>query len=196
MLAQQYRQRGLPLIIVCPHGVVGPNDHSVWGYYQRLYLNRLMPPMGWSPDSIFSLVEVNDLARGIVLAAEKARLGETYILAGEPRSLREHLAFWQGRPGAFKTAMWMPAGLMSAMFWPMEPLQRPLGLPAFMSREGVIAATTNLNYSSAKAQQELGWTHKSAQEMWLSTLDGEMELMRLRQKRDLVSRLNPLDIEG
>jgi dihydroflavonol-4-reductase len=195
LIAQQYQQRGLPLIIVCPHGVIGPNDHSVWGYYQRLYLNRLMPPMAWSPDTVFSLVEVNDLGRGIVLAAEKARLGETYILAGEPRSLREHLAFWQKRPGGFKAALWMPAGLMYAMFWPLEPLQRLLGLPAFMSREGVQAAATNLNYSSAKAQQELGWTHKTAQEMWLGTLDREIELMRLRRKRDLASRLNPLELE-
>ncbi len=195
-IAQKYQKRGLPLIIACPNGVVGTNDHSFLGYFLRLYLNRMMPPLAWSPDSVSSLVEVNDLARGITLAAEKGRSGETYIFAGEPKSTREHLAIWTLRPGAFKVRGWLPAGWMAASFWPLEPLQRAAGLPAFLSRETVRGATASLYYSSEKAQRELGWSHRSAQEMWLTTIDSELELLARRKKRDLISRLKPVEIDG
>ncbi len=195
-IARKYQQRGLPLIIVCPNGVIGANDHSVLGFFLRLYLNRMILPFAWSPDSIFSFVEVNDLAQGITLAAEKGRSGETYIFAGEPKSTREHLAIWTLRPGAFKVRGWLPAGLMAVSLWPFELLQRAAGLPAFMSRETVRGSTASLYYSSEKAQRELGWSHRSAQEMWLITMDGELELLARRKKRDLISRLKPVEIDG
>jgi dihydroflavonol-4-reductase len=195
-IARQYQQRGLPLIIASPNGVIGPNDHSVWGYFQRLYLHRLLPPVAWSPDSMFSLVEVNDLAGGLALAAEKGRPGETYILAGEPKSVREHLALMALKPGGFKVIAFPPAAMMVAAFWLLEPFERLAGLPAFMSRETVRASSTNLYYSSAKAQRELGWTYRPAREMWSSTLDGERELVSRRKQRDLVSLLKPVELEG
>jgi dihydroflavonol-4-reductase len=191
-IARQYQERGLPLIIACPNGVIGPNDHSVFGYFLRLYLNKMMPPMAWSPDTMFSLIHLDDLTEGIALAAEKSRIGETYIFAGEPRSFREHLGYWAMKPGAFKVHFWLPAGLMAALFCPLEPLQRAAGLPAFMSRETVRGGATNFHYSGEKAKRDLGWRHRSAREMWFNTIDGEIELLHKRKKRNLTSLLNPL----
>ena len=78
-VALQYQQRGLPLIMICPAHVVGPNDHSPYGYFLRMYVNRLLPPFAWAPATIHSPVHVTEVAEGIVLAAEKGKLGETYI---------------------------------------------------------------------------------------------------------------------
>jgi dihydroflavonol-4-reductase len=196
MIARQYRERGLPLIIACPNGVIGPNDHSVFGYFLRLYLNKMLPPMSWSPGTMFTLVHLDDLAEGIALAAEKSRTGEDYFFAGEPKSFREHLGYWAMKPGAFKIRFWLPAGFMAALFCPLEPLQRMVGLPAFMSRETIRGGATNFNYSSEKAKRELGWTHRSASEMWFNTIDGELELMLKRKRRTLTSLLNPIEIAG
>jgi len=191
-IAQQYQQRGLPLIIVCPNGVVGPNDHSNYGYFLRMYLNRLLTPYAWAPDVINSLVHVNDVGEGIALAAEKGRIGETYILAGEPTSRREMVQIWMTKPGGFKVRFYIPHWLAKVMFAPMEPLQRLAGLPAAVSRESV-SASVSLNYSGAKAQRELGWTYRPAKEMWLGIIDQELELLASRQKRDLVARLKPVE---
>jgi dihydroflavonol-4-reductase len=191
-IAIQYQAQGLPLIIVCPNGVIGPNDHSIFGYFLRLYLNKLLPPVAWSPESIFSLVEVNDVAQGIVLAAVNGRTHETYILAGEPLSTREMFLLWAQKPGRFVVRFWLPPWLAAFLLWMMEPLQRALGLPAFMSRETVWASKDSLNYSSAKARQELGWTYQTAQEMWFKTIDKEIELQARRNKRGLPSRLHPI----
>jgi nucleoside-diphosphate-sugar epimerase len=193
-VAYQYEQRGLALIIVCPNGVSGANDHSPWGYFLRLYINRILPPMGWSPKTIHGNVDVNDLAEGIALAAENGRLGETYFLSGECRSFREHLNYWSKRPGAFRPLVWLPANLAALFFAPLEPLQRILGLPAFMSRETVVGSSTNWNYSSNKAKRELGWTHRSAEAMWNATIDGELDLLTKRKGQSLIQRLKPLEV--
>jgi dihydroflavonol-4-reductase len=194
-IARHYQQRGLPLIIVCPNGVIGPNDHSPWGYFLRLYLNKLMPPVAWSPNSRFSLVELHDLASGIALAAEKARPGETYLFCGESKTFREHLDYWPKITGAFMPFVWLPARLAALAFWPLEPVQRAAGLPAFMSRETVLGAATNFNYCCEKAKQELGWTHQTAQKMWFNTIRGELELLSKRRRRDVASRLKPVENE-
>ena len=192
-IASQYQQRGLPLINVCPNAVVGANDHSPWGYFLRLYINRIMPPMAWSPDAIHGCVDVTDLAEGIALAAEKGRIGETYLLSGECCSFRDQLSYWIKRPGAFKPFFWLPGPLAAVLFAPLEPVQRMLGLPAFISRETVVGASTNWYYSSAKAKGELGWRPRSTEAMWQKAIDGELELLAKREGQNLIQRLRPLD---
>lgn len=192
-VAVKYQDRGLPVIIVCPNGVIGPNDHSILGHLLRLYLNKFLPPMGWTPESRFTFVDVYDLAQGIALAVEKGQVGETYMLCGEATSMKDMFAIWSKKPGAFKFRLWLPAGLVSLMMWPLEPLQRAVGLTAFLSREAVKAGSGGLYYSSAKAQRELGWRHKSAEEMWFNTIDKELELLDKYREGNLISRLKPLD---
>jgi nucleoside-diphosphate-sugar epimerase len=63
--ALSFQRKGLPLIVVCPSQVIGPNDHSIFGYFLRMYLNRIMPPLIWSPRVANSFVFVDDLANGI-----------------------------------------------------------------------------------------------------------------------------------
>jgi dihydroflavonol-4-reductase len=193
-VARKYQQRGLPLIIVCPHGVIGVNDQSAFGYFQRLFVNRIMPPIACSPNSIYGLVELNDLVEGITLAAEKGRISETYFLCGERQSIREIFNLWRNKPGRYTIRIWLPVGFMAALFTPLEPLQRILGLPAFLSRETIRGNATNWCYSSEKAERELGWTHCSAEEMWSATLDGEIQLLSRRKTQNLVQRLKPLEL--
>jgi dihydroflavonol-4-reductase len=192
-VAQQYQQRGLPLTIICPAHVVGANDHSPYGYFQRLYVNRMMPPFAWGPDAVHSPVHVAELAQGILLAAEKGRLGETYILSGESTRIRQLFQIWAAHPGGFRVGFFLPIRLAALMFAPLEPVQRWLGLPAFISRETVWGSNGSYSFSSAKAQRELGWTHSPAREIWPSIFDEERQLLAARKKRDLLSRLKPVE---
>jgi dihydroflavonol-4-reductase len=193
-IAMQYQKKGLPLIIICPNGVIGVNDYSAWGYFMRMYINRVMPPTAWSPKTTHALVHMDDITQGIMLAAEKGRIGETYILSGEAKSFREHMKIWDQRPGALKPMIWLPAQIAALMFSTLEPFQRMMGLPAFISRETVIGGATNWYYTSEKAKRELGWGHRSAESMWLAAIDGEIKLLSKRKKQKLLQRLKPLDV--
>ncbi len=192
-IACRYQSMGLPLIIVMPHAVIGPNDHSSFGYFLRLYVNRIMPPIGWSPDLIFAAVYIDDLVEGIILAAEKGQIGEAYYLCGEVNTFRDILTLWTEKPGAFKPRLWLPGRLATLLFAPLEPLQRWFGLPAFISRETAKGASTNWYYVCEKAKRELGWSHRSAEELWNATIDGEIALLARRKGQNLVQRLKPLD---
>ena len=79
------------------------------------------------------------------------------------------------------------------MFAPLEPVQRLAGLPAFISRETVVATSISYNFSSLKAQRELGWIYRPVKTMWLDIIGEELNLLASRQKRDLVSRLKPVE---
>jgi dihydroflavonol-4-reductase len=192
-IARQYQQRGLPLIIVCPNQVLGANDHSPFGHFQRLHVNHVMPPAAFGRSSMFCCVDVNDLAEGIALAAEKGRIGETYLLCGEPMTIGEILDIWSRKTGASKVRLWLPTGLAAVLLAPLEPVQRRLGLPAFLSSDVVRGAATNSWFSSEKAKRELGWTHCSAEALVLAAIDGEIELLSGRKGQNLIQRLKPLE---
>lgn len=185
--------RGLPLIIVCPTHVFGANDHSPFGYFLRLYLNGLMAPFAFSPEMQMAPVHVDDLGEGIARAAERGRCGETYILGGDTMSIRDMFKLWMTRPGGAKVRFYIPRWLACLLFRPLEPLQRLVGLPAFLSAETVNATRYSYDFSSAKAQRELAWRPRPPSAIWADIIDREIQLRGDRQGRGLVSRLAPLD---
>jgi dihydroflavonol-4-reductase len=195
-IAHGYLQRGLSLIIVCPSGVIGPNSNAPAGYFLRAYLNHLMTPCAWAPGSIQSLVHVQDAAEGIALAAEKGKIGETYLLAGEATDRRELFRFWMSKPGGFKVRFYIPIWLAKLMSAPLEPLERWMGMPTPIFRETISATSASNANSSAKAKRELGWTYRPAEQMWDDVIDGEIELLANRKKRDLLTRLKPVEMDA
>lgn len=192
-IALDYLRGGLPLIIVCPGFVIGPNDHSPWGYFARLYVNHALPPIAWSKTSIHAHVYIDDIAEGIALAAEKGGVGESYLLAGDIATMSDIFSVWATTPGGMKAHLWLPSKALALPFAAAEPLQRALGLPAFISAESVRGSTRDYNFSSDKAKRELGWNPRSYRETWLQTLAAERELKDRRGRTDLRGRLRPLD---
>lgn len=80
--------RGLEAVIACPTGIIGPFDfrESEMG---RLLRSWLAPGLHPIVDGRFDFVDVRDVARGLVLAGERGRAGETYLLSGTLLSLAE-----------------------------------------------------------------------------------------------------------
>ena len=178
--ALAWRERGLPLVIGMPNGVMGANDHSFFGYVLRLHLLGAMTPLAFGADGVYALVDVEALADGLCLAAEKAPPGEDYVFCGEAISIRQLFAHWATYPGGMKVRLWLPRWFMRPQIALIEPLQRLLGLPAFFSRDVVDNSSAHLNFSSAKAQRELGWTHPSPAQMWSRIIAQERQLMATR----------------
>jgi dihydroflavonol-4-reductase len=72
---------GLDAVIVCPTGVIGPHDYrgSEMGELLRGFMIRKPHLM---IEGAFDFVDVRDAARGHILACERGRKGEVYILSG------------------------------------------------------------------------------------------------------------------
>lgn len=95
-IALKIREKGLPLIVAMPNGVVGANDHSTFGYFLRLHLTGLMPSVAFDGDAILSLVDVEALAEGLCLAVEKAEIGEDYIFVANQSQLKKCSTYSHG----------------------------------------------------------------------------------------------------
>jgi nucleoside-diphosphate-sugar epimerase len=173
--------------------VVGANDHSVFGYFLRLRLNHLMPPVAPCPDTVMALVAVDDVARGLVAAVLRGRIGDTYFFSGQRHTLRALFQTWQREiPGGMAVRWWVPQWTGWLMLAPVGPLLRFAGLSAFLSGETARQAGSSLDYSSAKATRELQWTPQPARDMWRAIGQAEFELMMQRRGQPLALRLRPL----
>jgi len=110
----------------------------------------LVPPGG------SSFVDVDDVARGIVLAADRGKAGESYLLSGDPASFMDYFSAIARAGGGRPPSGGLPASLLPGVGWVLERLgsdstSRDLGRVA--SRFGF--------YSSEKACKELGWKYIS-----------------------------------
>ncbi len=103
-LAQQvagdFARHGLPVVIVNPSTPVGVGDHKPTPTGQIIvdFLNGRM--FGYV-DTGLNIVDVEDVAAGHLLAAERGRVGERYVLGGQNLTLRQLLdllAEISGRP--------------------------------------------------------------------------------------------------
>lgn len=193
-VALELRRNGLPLAIVMPNGVVGANDHSVLGYLLRLTLLGLMPPIGYGADAVYALVDVDALAEGICLTAERAPMGEDYLFCGEPVSLGSMFAIWRKATGSSAARLNLPRAVMWPQMALAEPVLRALGLPAFFSRDSVDSTRAHLDFSSAKARRDLGWSCPNAQDMWPRIISRERELMAKR--RGVLAKLKHVPVVG
>jgi nucleoside-diphosphate-sugar epimerase len=98
-VALRWRAKGLPIVTAMPNGVMGANDHSIFGYFLRLTLLGQMAPMAWGDDAVYAFVDVHALAEGLCLAAEKARAGEDYLFFGPRQTTRELFDLWGRKTG-------------------------------------------------------------------------------------------------
>jgi dihydroflavonol-4-reductase len=87
--AKKFCEQGLPLIIVNPAVVIGVRDIRPTPSGQ-IILNVLNGKMPGCIDGGWNYVDVEDVARGHILAAQKGRIGERYILGNENLSMKDY----------------------------------------------------------------------------------------------------------
>ncbi len=162
-------EEGAPIIIVMPGGVYGPGDPSWIAEAMRLYYRGV--PMIPGPDTTITYAHVEDIAEGHILAAERGRLGETYILAGPAVPLGEMVDFWSYLTGKPAPAMRVPSSALR----PLAPVAGvagvalPIPLPQVFSREALQILGATYIARADKARTELGWQPRPLQAGMLET---------------------------
>ena len=152
--------QGLDAVVVCPTGVIGPYDYrgSEMGH---LISNSVHGKLLIGIDGAYDFVDVRDVAEGLILAGEKGRCGENYILSGERLSLQQLVSITQEVSGRKSYLLQLPMGLAHflaklAPFYYRLSRSKPLFTPYALA-----TVTSNSYISSAKAQQELGYRPRS-----------------------------------
>jgi len=151
---------GLPAVIVQPTTPVGPRDRgpTPTGRTVLEFLDGRIP--GYV-DTTLNIVDVEDVAAGHVLAAERGAQGRSYILGGGNLVLRDvlgTLAEVTGLPPAtrrFPGALALAAGHVSDLV-EGRILRREPTVPLEAAR----MSTTHMSFDDTRARSELGYTSR------------------------------------
>jgi nucleoside-diphosphate-sugar epimerase len=163
-------EAGAPIVIVESGGVYGPEDHSVVGDLLELYVRRRLPVLP-DRDTTLTFTYVDDIAEGHILAAEKGRPGESYVMGYQPFSFGQFFDVCAKVSGLPKVKIKVPSALVRP-FWPlMGLLEKLVPVSALLSAEAVRSVGTTWIVSCKKAQDELGWKPRPVEEGLKPTFD-------------------------
>jgi nucleoside-diphosphate-sugar epimerase len=175
-IAQEFIDKGLPLIIVMPGVIYGPNDTSQLGGAIINYLRRKLPVV---PTHVtYAWGYVDDIAAGHLLAMEKGKIGETYHLNGEPYELIAAFRLAEEITGipAPKAVSPKLMGAMSRLVKPLDWLMPP----SYTSESLRVMAGTTYIGDNSKAKRELGFNPRPLREGLEQTLRYEMNRLGLK----------------
>jgi nucleoside-diphosphate-sugar epimerase len=172
-VAKEFIAKGLPLVIVMPGLIYGPGDTSSLRASIIEHLNGQLPMIPAEAGNCPA--HVDDVVQGHILAMEKGRIGESYIIAGDRYLLAD--AFKLASEISGKPApMVAPAQMVKFMSVFAKPFDSFLP-PAYTS-EGlrVIAGVTYMG-DNRKAKRDLGYDPRPFREGWEETVRHEMKLL-------------------
>jgi dihydroflavonol-4-reductase len=116
-------------------------------------------------DTGLNVVHVDDVAAGHLLAFERGRIGERYVLGGENLPLSQVLAMIARLVGRRPPSLRLAPGCLLPIAWVAEGIARVTraGEP-LITVDGLRMARKRRYYSSAKAERALGYTSRPAED--------------------------------
>lgn len=161
--ASKFYERGLPLVIVNPSMVIGSGDiHLSSAGFILWFCRRKFP--GYIEGG-GNFVDVEDVAEGHILAAEKGKIGERYILGNKNLSLKELFGLLEKITGIPSPKVKIPYPLALATGFIAERIFRVTS-PSFVSFDVDSVKLIRLKwyFDSFKAVQELGFSQTPIEE--------------------------------
>jgi dihydroflavonol-4-reductase len=166
------RRDGMEVVILNPTAVYGPGPSASVSFDQGLFkplVRKRLP--GLAPGGM-SLVFADGVARGHLLAAEKGRDGERYILSDAYASFRELAETVVRIAGRGRVPPTMPVPVARAFAAGGERISRIIGRPPMLGRGQLHYFLWQARANSSKAQRELGWQTTPLDEGVRRTLAG------------------------
>jgi dihydroflavonol-4-reductase len=167
-------RNGIEVVIVNPSYVFGPAlDRTLPGETStRMIGNYLRGRLPAVVDGETNLVDVRDVAKGHVLASERAAPGERYVLGGHDLrwvELFERVAELSG--------VRHPLVVLPPEAGALARAAESLGLPSAIAAEAIVLMAQNWRYSSRKARRELGYRARPLERTLRDTIDWYVELI-------------------
>jgi dihydroflavonol-4-reductase len=156
-------EKGLDAVILCPSGIIGPHDYRV-SEMGKLIVDFVKGKVKAYVDGAYDFVDVRDVAEGLILACEKGKKGECYILSGQQISVQQLLKFLEEISGvkapSFKIfhQVARAAGFFNVLYcnlMKIKPLFTPFSIDVLASNSLV---------SCQKAKDEFGYSPRSIYE--------------------------------
>jgi dihydroflavonol-4-reductase len=148
-------QMGQDIVIVNPSTPIGPYDikPTPTGDIIVRFLRRQMPVY---VNTGLNVIDVRDVARGHLLALEKGKTGERYILGHQNMTLKAFLDELSQITGIPSPTSQIPSWIPLSVAWIDEKILTSLGKSPSVPLDGVRMSTQLMYYDASKAVRELG----------------------------------------
>lgn len=148
--------RHLNACVVHPSGIIGPGDYAR-EEVTRTLIKVLNGELSAGMAGSFNLCDVRDLAHGCVMAADRGRRGECYILANQEVTLREMCEILEADAHCRGPKFYLPLGIASWAARRMEHRAEKTGKAPILSSFAVYNLARNNSFDSSKAAAELDY---------------------------------------
>lgn len=168
----------LKVCVVHPSCCLGPYDNnntSSVGTMISLFLKGLFPVT--LDFGAYNFVDVRDVAKGMVAAAEKGRNGECYILSGYVHTLDEFIRTLAYVSDRRSPELKIKKSMIIALLPFIEKAFDVLKMPPVLNEYSIRKLCENCNFSCDKARRELGYEPMTLEE----SLDGTVKWMFERE---------------
>ncbi|MCM0591153.1 MAG: hopanoid-associated sugar epimerase [Gloeotrichia echinulata IR180] len=158
--AMQAAAAGQQIVVVNPSSPIGPLDikPTPTGDIILRFLRRQMP---FYMDTGLNFIDVRDVVRGHLLALQRGKSGDRYILGYQNLPLKELLEQLAHLTGIKAPQQAVPAWLPLSVAWVDEKILAPLGKLPSVPLDGVRMAQQPMYYDASKAVRELGLPQSS-----------------------------------
>jgi dihydroflavonol-4-reductase len=155
-LVEQLVGQGLPAVIVNPSTPIGPCDVKPTPT-GRMIVEAAAGRMPAFVDTGLNMVHVDDVAAGHLMALERGRIGERYILGGQNASLAEILASVAALMGRRAPRIKLPRGAVVPVALASEFAARWTGREPMVTMDGLRLSKNRMYFITTKAERELGY---------------------------------------
>jgi dihydroflavonol-4-reductase len=162
------RRAGVDLVAVNPSSVQGPGRSGGTGRIMLAYLNGRLRAF---VDTAISLVDIRDCTEGHLLAAERGRTGERYVLNGTTVTAREALAIVSDLSGITERVQVLPAPMAVGVAAVVEAAFRAARRKPPLCREMIRTLLHGHRYDGSRAERELGLRYTPVRETFARTIE-------------------------
>lgn len=156
-------EKGLNACVVHPSGILGPEDYAV-GETTGTVIQIINGEMPAGIAGSFNLCDVRDLAHGTILAADKGKKGNCYILGNKEVSFKDFAKILTAESGCKPIKFFLPCTAANLMAGIMEKQAKKTGKRPLMTTFSVYNLARNNTFDYTKAEEELGYTTRSYEE--------------------------------
>ena len=163
LVERMVAEQGLPAVIVNPSTPIGSRDIKPTPT-GRILVEAATGKIPAFVDTGLNLAHVDDVARGHLLAMDKGRIGERYVLGGQDVSLAEMLRVIAELTGRKPPTVRLPRAPLYPLAWAAEAVAQLTGKEPFVTTDALKMASHHMFFSSAKAERELGYVARPYRE--------------------------------
>jgi dihydroflavonol-4-reductase len=153
----------LPAIIVNPTTPIGPRDIKPTPT-GRILLDAARGRIPAFVDTGLNFAHVDDIAEGHLLAFERGRIGERYILGGENVPLHKLLATIADAAGRRAPRIRLPRIPLFPIAYGAQAFAMITGKEPLLTVDALRMSRYHMFFTSAKAERELGYRARAYQE--------------------------------